>query len=258
MSAPCLPVSYFSPAPPGKPNFGDALNAKLLPLLTGRPVQHVPFGAPLPSYLVIGSTLQLATTYSRIWGAGFISNSESLELSSLQVDALRGPLSRSMLHAKGIYCPAVFGDPAILLPLLYAPPVAKTWDLAVIPHYVDQGHPAVAKMSRLPGVCVVDVLGPWRRVIRQICSSRYVFSSSLHGLIVADAYGVPNLRFVATDRIIGGDFKFDDYRQGVGGRSFIRVPVEDIADSPRSWFGACYFSPTLDAALELIRSCPFL
>ena len=56
----------------------------------------------------------------------------------------------------------------------------------------------------------------WTDVIDLIVNSDYVFSSSLHGLIIAEAYGIPNYRIKISDLIIGGDFKFDDYYASIG------------------------------------------
>ena len=44
-------------------------------------------------------------------------------------------------------------------------------------------------------------------VINKISSCRVVLSSSLHGLIVADSYGIPNMR-IARDDVITGNWKW--------------------------------------------------
>ena len=41
-------------------------------------------------------------------------------------------------------------------------------------------------------------------------------SSAMHGLIAADAMGIPNVRLVLSDRILGGDYKFTDYYSAFG------------------------------------------
>ena len=57
--------------------------------------------------------------------------------------------------------------------------------------------------------------GDWHNVIDQIKSCENIISSSLHGLIVSDAYGIPNVWIKISDNINGGEFKFKDYFSGV-------------------------------------------
>jgi hypothetical protein len=53
-------------------------------------------------------------------------------------------------------------------------------------------------------------------VTNEITNSEFVVSSSLHGLIIADAFGIPNARLRISDRMPGGDWKFMDYFSSVG------------------------------------------
>lgn len=253
-----LPLSFFSPVPPGRPNFGDALNAVLIPAFTGRPVHCVPFDDPGGlAYLAIGSTLQLVTRHHVVWGAGFIAPGVSLRESPAAVAAVRGPLSRQKMLQQGVDCPPVFGDPAILLPWLWSFRPAKRWRIGVVPHYVDQGHPLLASLRARSDVCMIDIQAPWKKVLRRILACDHIFASSLHALIVADAYGIPCLRFVATDRVIGGNFKFIDYRLGVGGSVFSTLALRDLAADPLAALSRCSTACTLDAAMALMRACPF-
>ena len=47
--------------------------------------------------------------------------------------------------------------------------------------------------------------------MKQINSCKFILSSSLHGLIFADSYNIPNHKIIISDKIIGGDYKYKDY-----------------------------------------------
>ena len=67
---------------------------------------------------------------------------------------------------------------------------------------------------------LIDPTGDPLNVLRLIGSCTKVISSSLHGLIVADAFGIPRRaeRFAGMEanRHEGGDFKFRDYGASIG------------------------------------------
>jgi len=63
----------------------------------------------------------------------------------------------------------------------------------------------------LDGSKLIDLRDEPHHVIEQIAQSELVISSSLHGLIVADSFRVPNLHLVVTNELLGDGFKFDDY-----------------------------------------------
>jgi hypothetical protein len=129
--------------------------------------------------------------------------------------AVRGPLTRQRALECGADCPPVYGDPALLLPLLYQPiEPQRRGRVGVIPHYFDK--PYVLARWRPPPDCkLIDIQSRVETVIDDIVGCDHILSSSLHGLIVAHAYGVPALWVRFSDRLIGDGSKFADYLRSV-------------------------------------------
>lgn len=203
------------------PNLGDALNLPLVGALSGMRVQSVPYETrdhflDRTLYAVSGSVLGWARRNTVVWGAGLVSHSSRPKEAPRSIHAVRGPLSRRRLLEVGLDCPEVYGDPALLLPRLYRPRprgpgrLGGPGGIALVPNHIDREAPAVLA-ARDRGLRVIDVHAPILDVIDAICSSDFVLASSLHALIVADAYGIPSHWVKISDRILGGTFKFADY-----------------------------------------------
>ena len=60
---------------------------------------------------------------------------------------------------------------------------------------------------------MIDPRLPIEQFVDELVSCEMIFSSSLHGLIIADAYNIPNRRVIFGNKLIGGDFKFNDYEE---------------------------------------------
>ena len=54
-----------------------------------------------------------------------------------------------------------------------------------------------------------------RRTVREIAACRVVVTTSLHGLVTADAFGIPAVWTTLDPPLGGGDFKFRDYESVV-------------------------------------------
>lgn len=237
-------------------NWGDSLNPVLAQFLSGRRVRNC-WPYYYDRYLAIGSILGFADSRTEVWGSGFIREGETVAEAPKKVHAVRGPLSRMALLKQGIACPDVLGDPALLLPYFYNPEVPKRFDVGIIPHFVDKGHPWIQTQLRDPAVNVIDVESDTWEFVRQVKSCRVILSSSLHGLICADAYGVPNAWIVLSDKVIGADFKFRDYKLSIGAgepEPFFAPSATDVrmlADMAR------VVPLSLDRR-RLLLACPFL
>jgi pyruvyltransferase len=192
-------------------NFGDLLSPFIVSRLAGVPVRwsSQKEGGKL---LAVGSILFAANDGDTIWGSGFLHSGDTqavMKSTGLDVRAVRGPRTRDIFLKMGKRCPEVYGDPALLLPRLIANDLTQTDLIGLVPHF--NHFRKWRKLARLPGVRLINVDDDPVTVIRQILQCRAIFSSSLHGLIVAEAYGIPARHVVFRSPLHGELFKFEDY-----------------------------------------------
>lgn len=247
-------------------NWGDALNPVLIHHLSGlhpfliRRYTINPKNEPI--YTVIGSYLQaplLTTTVLKntiIWGTGFLDGSGRLRGIPKKICAVRGPLSRENIRKTGLKCPEVYGDPALLYPRIYKPKITKKYKLGIVPHYKDKANSLLETFKNIPDITIIDIEGPVNSVVDQISGCKYIASSSLHGIIAADAYGVPSSWIKLSDNVLGEGFKFRDYFGSVGRAETepLIINTETTADDLYDTF----YHYRIDIDLhELLDACPF-
>ena len=132
-------------------------------------------------------------------------------MSKFDFRAVRGPLSRDVIIKLGHKCPEVYGDPAILMPFIYNPIRVIKHDLLVIPQFKTE----IEFRDAHPDLFIVSMnTDDYKMVIDAIVSSKKIIASSLHAIILADAYGVPSVFFRGLDK--GRDFKYLDYYYSTG------------------------------------------
>jgi pyruvyltransferase len=196
--ADALPVLWHV----GRPNFGDDINPSFFARVSGRPVR-LATDRRRPHILGAGSILERASPAAIICGSGFL-NPPQGPVTAAEIVAVRGSLSLAACpRREGV----LLGDPLVLVDA-FAPQVGKRHRFGFVPHVT-----AADRWRRLGGRGLHIIhpgWSPWR-VIEEIASCEAVFSQSLHGLIVADAVGVPNVWIAPSDAMAGGRFKFDDY-----------------------------------------------
>lgn len=142
-----------------------------------------------------------------IWGSGIISKADTFARPR-KVLAVRGPLTRERFRSLGYNCPAVYGDPAVLLPKFNLAPPRIPGKIGVIPHFVEYTDYIAWRSNR---ATIIDVCKPVDAVVSEIASCEITYSSSLHGLIVSHAFGVPSIWMEATRNLDGDGTKFWDY-----------------------------------------------
>ncbi len=217
-----LPAFWFA-----TDNFGDAMSPDILARASGiRPI-YCPRGSG--RVLTTGSILHRASSGDVICGSGSLFPATKSFDESTTVLAVRGPRTAELI--RGTKVPDVFGDPAQLLPELFDwPAVEQTLNGPIfVPHHSD----LEAVRQRSNRFNIVSPLLPWRDVVDQIRAAELVLASSLHGLIVAEAFGRPAVWVSTQGQLAGGEHKFLDYLEGSGRNGGWRsVPIEVAEQRP--------------------------
>ncbi len=208
--------------------------------LTGRDVVNGKrIARDVPTLVTVGSIIgHLNRGSVDIWGAGLMRplKDEALEtlkgLDDVRVHAVRGTQTRAELVEKlGWDVPEVYGDPGLLLPRFYRPEpcAASAGKVSVVAHARHAEHFTGTNSAE---VHLVDVGHSLEQVVDEIASSAACISTSLHGVIVAQAYGVPWTWLKISDAgLRGGKYKFEDFftvldRSRV---SMLDIGVADVA-----------------------------
>ena len=197
-------------------NFGDTLNSELTRLISGQIPTIVNNSFKNPNnetiYMAIGSVLGWVDENTEVWGAGFISNSQFITSvpKPKKIHAVRGPLTREILLKKGIECPEIYGDPALLMSRFYNPKLEKKYHLSIIPHHIDRV--LIHQLKKMySNAHFIDITGDIYKFIDEVIQSKYIISSALHGCIMAYAYNVPYEHYTFSDKVLGKGFKFADW-----------------------------------------------
>lgn len=214
------------------PNMGDLLNVMIIEQLFGYKVKRHTFLTGELS--AIGSGLEQFTLRDNpilacaekvagllfptvtIWGTGFVRYKEKdtpFYRKNMKFAAVRGELSKARVEkiiGKKLNIPT--GDAGILSSYLLKEKTCKKYDVGIIAHYKEQNEPIFQQLVKhYPNALFIDVRQHPSTVIRQIAECECIISSSLHGLIIADSFLIPNIHIKVSDKLLGDGFKFDDY-----------------------------------------------
>ena len=196
----------------GHPNFGDELSSMLLPRYGIAPLLKPRNTAEL---FAVGSVIELipADFTGWVWGSGKMHEHEVTTLPDAKILAVRGRLTRDLLQAPAS---TPLGDPGLLVSkwVRRRRPAGR---IAIIPHFTHRDLPEVQQLTERLGLAayVVDVRKSARQVVAEVSAASAVVSTSLHGIIVADAYGIPATWALPEPVLAGGTFKFRDYQSAV-------------------------------------------
>jgi pyruvyltransferase len=209
-------------------NVGDNLSFYLLNKILNKEIKITTNPNDEGKLISVGSILHSAKDNDVIWGAGIRERTDKFS-HNIKVLSVRGLLTEFYLNKKNIKCPKIYGDPALLLPKFYNPKINKTHKFGIIPHYIDLNHELLFNLNNSE-IKIISSLNNIEDFIDEILSVEYVLSSSLHGLIISDAYKIPNIRLSISNNksVIGSDLKFKDYYSGVNRKIQDNYHLKDL------------------------------
>ncbi|MDR1448078.1 MAG: polysaccharide pyruvyl transferase family protein [Candidatus Ancillula sp.] len=208
-------VMLFETSPDDVMNFGDIMSRHLLRSFGIEPLYSQIDDCQM---LAVGSLLdyflrrRLANPeLAYIWGSGFLHNDiTTLDFNDAKICLVRGKLTldRIVNIQHGVNIP--LGDPGLIVDRLVPKP-QKRFKLGIVPHMDQLQSPELNKLRECENTVIISPFGKPLEVIEAIGECEYVLSSSLHGIICADSYEIPNLRMRIDYGLMGGDYKFKDY-----------------------------------------------
>ena len=243
-------------------NLGDALSPVMVALLSGKQTVHQAHNKSNLRMAAVGTIAQnLKGGDVSVWGTGssrYINTGQEGEripfvpdpATRYRVHATRGPVSRALLGEENAIGAPVFGDPVWALPRFYNPKIEKKWEIGVIVHLSDLNGRLLDALPReaytrynIPAefegtVRIINTLtaisaDSMQKKLDEILSCRRLVSTSLHGMVFAESYGIPCLYFAPRgthegliDRVMdpedGYDLRITDLYLGLG---IPRIPV---------------------------------
>ncbi|WP_168623731.1 polysaccharide pyruvyl transferase family protein [Roseicyclus persicicus] len=120
------------------------------------------------------------------------------------------------------------GDPGILVSEIWpAASAEKAYSVGLVPHQSQVGDPLWKALNEAtPASILIDLTNPdINRTFDLFSKCEMIVSTSLHGLIFADAYGIPNVWAAYRDIHPAEAFKFYDYFSSIRRRQFRRLEI---------------------------------
>jgi len=238
-------------------NFGDEVTPLLIRKLFGYRVEWSP-----PEHCDIagaGSIMEILQRESKnncvqVWGSGFIKTGDDDVSNNLNFLAIRGRYSQARLNHKV----KVLGDPGLLISRAYKPKSSKQrYRVGIIPHYVDTDSVKFIDIQSRLNAKIINVLDSPEKVADSIAACDIILSSSLHGLVFSDSYGKPSIWTPFSEKLVGGDYKFNDY-YSIFGEEAKKIDCKTVTSAMIDEFIKNYQPrAVVNIQNELMKSFPF-
>ena len=210
---------YYHRASAGDTNFGDDLNALLLPRIFPRISVNGPNLNDAPAVVLgFGTILNAQTRDSLshhqrkfVFSSGYgydLAKTGKLDLGAdWDVRCVRGPLTA---RALGLNTNAAVTDGAMLAARLLPQSQRKGSKPAFMPHITTARHGRNhwEKLCNRLGLPYLDPRDPIETLLQQVASAAFLLTEAMHGAILADAYRTPWIALSICDVL---PFKWQDW-----------------------------------------------
>jgi hypothetical protein len=167
--------------------------------------------------LFCGSLLAISNKFSYILGAGFINSSNAVR-KIRGIKYVRGPLTRNKLLNKNNYVPKIYGDPALLLPLIYKPKKENIKkNILFIPHKIDYTH-YKSHINNINNCEILNIGVSYKeteKFLDKLNEYDIIITSTLHGLIMSLSYGKKVILVKSHNKLAGDNMKYKDFLESV-------------------------------------------
>ena len=193
----------------------------------------------------LGSIFHMVRQDDHVWGTGINPKWQRRLPKSLTLHSVRGPETGKKMEEKyGQSVTKKRGDPGFLIPFLYPDyyhmptrnvgeaPNYNKHKFCFVPHAQDLNLNEIVHPP--PDLEIISVKQHWQPMLEKIRMCDFVVSTSLHGIVVADAMGIPTKWFQfpgGKTQKTEGNFKYRDYLWSVG-RTSVEEPIRmfDMSD----------------------------
>lgn len=199
-------------------NLGDALSPILVSALSGLPVVHRDFDSWQRRLACVGTIAHgFKQGAVHFWGTGLDHNKNpDLNLpyyerpanTNFHVHAVRGLFTAQILKSQGIKVPPVYGDPVWFLPSIIKPATEKQYELGIVVHLTELAErtstasvdpnliryhipPSLQGRIRIITTLTEPSFAALEARVQDITACKRIVSTSLHGLVISEAYGIP-------------------------------------------------------------------
>ncbi|SLN17182.1 polysaccharide pyruvyl transferase family protein [Pseudooctadecabacter jejudonensis] len=216
-----------------EPNFGDAISANIVSHVSKRDVKWAHHGNC--EMYALGSLMKSVASHQTaprdsgrkpfLWGTGTMAGLPNRAFRHhTRVALLRGPITAALMNRDD----RVFGDPGLLIADVLGEAPARQDIVGLVPHMHYADDPRLRQIAAdNPRIKLIDVRDEVPlRVVRDIASCAHVISQSLHGLVTADAFGIPNTWLNPAGIHGGALLKFHDYAAGI--HRALGTPIETM------------------------------